>query len=373
MSNNLNIITLNIPYPPDYGGMIDSYYRIKSLHSLGVKIHLHCYQYGRLHSKELESLCETVNYYPRKSGIFYLFSALPYIISTRQSKSLLECLLKNDYPIFFDGLHTTFLLKHPALTNRKKMIRAHNIEHYYYKTLADYETNFLYRLYFRFESLKLKRYEKVLINADSIFSISDSEQKYFGDIFNNSVYIAPFQPYTEPESLPGYGEYILYHGDLSVNENIAVADSLISDVFSKISFPCIIAGKNPSKQLLVKASRYSNIRIISNPDKSEMKNLILNAHIHLIPAFATNGFKLKLLYALYSGRHCIINSTFDMTSSVTRLCHIVKSNIEIIEKIQQLMNMEFTKEMINERKKPLSDNYSNLKSAKKLIDLIFTD
>ncbi len=95
MNNSLNIITLNIPYPPDYGGMIDSYYRIKALNSLGIRIHLHCFQYGRLPSDELESLCETVNYYPRKSGFLHLFSSLPYIISTRQAKELLENLTWN--------------------------------------------------------------------------------------------------------------------------------------------------------------------------------------------------------------------------------------------------------------------------------------
>jgi glycosyl transferase family 1 len=353
--------------------MIDSYYRMKALNRLGIRIHLHCFQYGRLPSDELESLCETVNYYPRKSGFLHLFSSLPYIIATRQAKELLENLIKNDYPILFDGLHTTYLLNHPALTKRKKLMRAHNIEHYYYKTLSNYETFFLKKLYFRFESYKLKKYEKVLAIADSIFSISNNEQAYFENKYHNSVYVAPFHPFNEPECLPGFGKYILYHGDLSVNENIAVVNSLISEVFSKVSFPCIVAGKNPSKKLFAQVDLYPNIRIISNPDKSEMKNLIQNAHIHLIPAFATNGFKLKLLYALYSGRHCIINSSLEMANSLKNICHTANSNEEIIEKIQQLLHMEFTNGMISERKKPLTFNYSNILNAHKLIDNIFKE
>ena len=80
MSDHLHIVTLNIPYPPDYGGMIDSYYRIKALHDLGVKIHLHCFEYGRTRSPELNRLCETVHYYPRKTSFWFQFSILPYII-----------------------------------------------------------------------------------------------------------------------------------------------------------------------------------------------------------------------------------------------------------------------------------------------------
>jgi len=119
LSKSLNIITLNIPYPPDYGGMIDTYYRIKTLHNLGIRIHLHSFAYGRKASKELESFCESVSYYPRKSGFIYNLSHLPYVVNTRRSKNLLKNLLRNDYPIFFDGLHTTKYLDHPALAERK--------------------------------------------------------------------------------------------------------------------------------------------------------------------------------------------------------------------------------------------------------------
>ena len=36
-----------MPYPPDYGGVFDLYYKLKYLHERGVIIHLHCYEYGR--------------------------------------------------------------------------------------------------------------------------------------------------------------------------------------------------------------------------------------------------------------------------------------------------------------------------------------
>ena len=176
---NLHIVTLNIPFPPDYGGMIDTYYRIRALHKLGVLIHLHCFEYGRQHSKELESLCETTSYYPRRSGLLRQFSTTPYIVSSRKSTILLDSLIRNDYPILFDGLHTTFYINHPALLDRKKFVRIHNIEHNYYKSLAKNESNLLKKEYFRLESAKLQHYERVLEKADCIFPISEKEQEYF--------------------------------------------------------------------------------------------------------------------------------------------------------------------------------------------------
>ena len=97
MNYNLNIITLNIPYPPDYGGMIDTYYRIQSLNDLGIRIHLHCFEYGRPHSEELESICETVRYYPRKTGFLSHISFKPYVVSSRKSDELLNNLIINDF------------------------------------------------------------------------------------------------------------------------------------------------------------------------------------------------------------------------------------------------------------------------------------
>jgi hypothetical protein len=373
LNKNLNIVTLNIPYPPDYGGMIDTYYRIQSLHNLGVHIHLHCFEYGRPHLKELESLCETISYYPRKSGLFRHFSLLPYIVSTRRSKILLACLIKNDYPILFDGLHSTFYINNPALSNRKKLVRVHNIEHGYYQTLANHEPNLIKKLYFLLESLKLKRYEKVLRNADCLLTISGNDQEHFNKKYHNSILIGPSHPYNKSESLPGFGEYILFHGDLSVNQNAAISDSLISNVFSKISHPCIIAGKNPPDRLHSNASLYPNIRVITNPDNNEMTRLILNAHIHLLPAMATNGFKIKLLLALFAGRHCLVNSKMIEGTRTSELCHIADSGEEMVEKTELLMQKPFTGEMIIIRKEVLSKYYDNIKNARRVFDLVFTD
>ena len=367
---NLNIITLNIPYPPDYGGMIDTFYRIKELCEIGVHVHLHCFMYGRLPSKELEKLCETVSYYPRKTGFFSHLSIIPFIVCSRRSKNLLENLGRNDYPILFDGLHTTIYIKHPSLSNRKKLVRAHNIEHKYYKILANRESNLLRKIYFLIESVKLKRYENVLQKTDFILPISDREQEYFQNKYRNSVYLGPYHPFNKVESLAGMGKYILYHGDLSVNANALIVDSLISNVFSKINYPCIIAGKNPPEFILNHASAFSNIQVISSPDNIRMKTLIRNAHINILPASATNGFKIKLLIALYSGRHCIVNSTGAENNLLKSLCNIADTDEEILKIVHLLMQEQFNMENIQKRQSVLSENYNNLINTKKLVEII---
>jgi hypothetical protein len=368
---NLHIITLNVPYPPDYGGMIDTFYRIRALHDIGVRIHLHCFEYGRPHSNELESLCAATDYYPRTTGFLWQLSLIPYIVLSRNSDRLLKNLNKDDYPILFDGLHTTLHLDHHLLAGRKKFVRLHNIEHKYYRSIADDEPGLIKRIYYLLESAKLKRYEKVLGQADYILPISDGDQEYFGKHYNNSVLLAPFHPFPILKSLPGTGEFILYHGDMSVNENSAIADLLITEVFSKISFKCIIAGKDPPEFLSTHASGYRNIMVVANPDNKQMDKLVEEAHIHILPALASNGFKLKLLVALYGGRHIIANRAACENASVKDLCHISDSWEEMISKIDLLMKEPFTEEMISERQNLLSEQFDVRKNAKKLSGLIF--
>lgn len=373
MSKDLHIITLNVPYPPDYGGMIDTYYRIQSLFCLGVRIHLHCFEYGRHHPKELESICETISYYPRRSGLLSQLSLIPYIVYSRRSELLLKSLIKNNYPILFDGLHSTYYINHPALMNRKKFVRVHNIEHKYYETRAKNEPDLFRKLYFFIESKKLIRFEKVLGRTDFILPLNASEHDYFNNKFHNSALLAPFHPFNETQNQQGFGNYILYHGDLSVNENAAVSNSLIMNIFSKVPYQCIIAGKNPPRYILENSSLFPNIKVVSDPDSYEMSCLIQNAHIHLLPSLSKNGFKLKLLFALYAGRHCLVNSLVAETTSLGRLCNIADSDEEILKKVHMLMQEEFKDEKIIERQNVLRQEYNNLSNAQKLTDLIFNN
>jgi hypothetical protein len=351
--------------------MIDTYYRIKALNDLGIRIYLHCFEYGRSHSEELKTVCEEVNYYPRKTGLFSHLTFLPYVVSSRRSEKLLKNLIKDDYPVLFDGLHSTFYINNKSLKSREKFIRMHNIEHRYYKSLAHLESGFFKKLYFLVESLKLKVYEKILSKADGVITISKYDQDYFNSKYHNATLMPAFHPFDKCGSLTGFGNYILFHGDLSVNENRAISNYLISEVFSKIPYICIIAGKNPSDTIRSKVSQYSNIKLVSNPDLKEMNQLIRKAHINLLLSFSNNGLKIKLLYALYEGRHCLVNNVITEGNRLVELCYIAFTSEEMVENIHHIMNLPFTEEMILLRNKLLSEHYSNSKNARTISRLIF--
>ena len=65
--NHLHIIAFDVPYPANYGGVIDVFYRVKALSEAGVKVHLHCFEYGR-GEQEILKRCHEVKYYKRDTS-----------------------------------------------------------------------------------------------------------------------------------------------------------------------------------------------------------------------------------------------------------------------------------------------------------------
>jgi len=97
----IQLVAFNIPYPPDYGGVIDIFYKIKALCECGIAINLHCFEYDRPQAVELEKYCANVFYYPRKIGVRYQVSLKPYIVTTRINSLLLKNLSSCNAPIIF--------------------------------------------------------------------------------------------------------------------------------------------------------------------------------------------------------------------------------------------------------------------------------
>ncbi len=367
---HLHIISFDIPYPADYGGVIDVFYKIKSLYQLGLKIHLHAYEYGRKQAKELNEFCESVSYFKRHNVPVQLFKKRPYIVASRESEELVLLLLKDDYPILFEGLHTCGILNDKRLKSRFKMVRTHNIEHEYYHHLSLATKQILQKFYYQQEAKKLKKFENQLSFADAVLSISQNDEEYFSKRFSNVNLVPAFHSGFGITSQVGRGDYLVYHGNLSVEENEKAALFLIKEVFSQIDFRCVITGKNPSLDLENKAAGYPNIEIISNPTSEQMDELIQQAHINVLPTFQDTGIKLKLLKSISEGRFCVANSLMVKNTGVEELCYVEDEPLSMISIINSLMMSDFKENHVIERKVVWGKLFSNRESAQKIIDII---
>lgn len=365
-------MSFDVPFPANYGGVIDVFYKLVNLHRAGVKIILHCYEYGRGEQKELEKYCSKVHYYKRKTSFLKQLSKVPYIIKSRTSEELIKNLQKDNHPILFEGLHTCYYLNDSRLKGRMKIYRESNIEHHYYYHLAHAEENGLKKLYFVTEARKLYSFQSQLMHADQMLVVSTSDQKYLQAEFPGKAidYLPSFHPYEKITCTPGKGEYVLYHGNLGVSENIKAAEYLVKHVFSKIKHPVIIAGLNPSAKIYDWVKEFPNITIIANPKEPHMQELLENAHVHCLYTHQATGLKLKLVNVLYSGRFCVCNDNMLEGTALHNTCEVKNSPEEIIESIDDCFKKEFSTEMVEARKEALAI-FDNDQKTRQLIGCVF--
>ena len=319
MNKHLHIVSFDIPYPPSYGGVIDVFFKIKALHAAGVQVHLHCFEYGRARAKELNDICASVNYYPRKKGARFLFSESPYIVATRSSEEMMKNIMAVDAPVLFEGLHCCYHLGDARLKGRKKIVRMHNIEHDYYFGLANVERSFFKRWYFKREAVKLERFENILSQADHVIAISPADANALSSRYKHVTNIIAFHPDECVQVRQGSGRFALYHGNLAIGENNEAALYLVREIFNGINIPLVIAGNNPSQELLAAAKQNANVAVKSNIPTASIYELIRDAQINILPTFQATGIKLKLLAALFNGRHCIVNSPMVANTGLEQL------------------------------------------------------
>lgn len=372
-ARHLHIVCFDIPFPADYGGAIEEWYKIKTLAQLGIKIHLHCFEYnGRKPDKEIDSVCEKVYYYKRERKLTDALSKIPFIVKSRMQDELLQNLCKDNYPILFDATHTTGFINHPALKKRKKIVRLHNIEWIYYRVLLADAVSLKEKIYYFSEYKKLKKYDSVLANADFLSCLSQTDLEYYQTMFpeKSISFEAVFHENTTVTAIHGKGDYILYHGNLSLTDNYAYVIELIEHQLKSSEHQIIIAGRNPDEALRNCIAKYAHITLIANPNQDELALLVKNAQVCLAFARNPSGVKLKLINSLFQARFVIANEAALTGSNLSDL--VISCETEDLNSvINQLMQQEFTTEIIEKRKNKLLSLYNNQSNAEALIKTIY--
>lgn len=376
MDRHLHIVCLDVPWPADYGGAIDMMSRIMTFKKLGIRIHLHYFSYNeRGTPNELNQFCESIHVYERKTGKKGFSFRQPYIISSRINDGLAANLQKDDHPILLEGIHCTGVLQYLDTKKRKVVVRMHNEESTYYKELAKNEPGLLKKLFFLNESRLLKKYNRHLPDDCVYACVSEVDGKILKDEFHLSkvVFIPVFPAWQSVSGQEGAGSICLYHGNLSIPENEKVAIWLLRNVFTKVRVPFVIAGKAPSKCMEKMADLCQHTCLVANPTETEMNDLVRKAHINVLPCFnkKITGIRVKLLHALYEGRHCVVNQPMVEGTGLDAACHIGGNAEGFASIISQLYHQPFNEEEVALRKRLLSHTYNNEENALKFIQYLW--
>lgn len=364
MIKNIQIVAFDNPNPPDYGGAVEIYYKLKALKELGITIDLHLFEYGNRENFEvIDEICDRVFRYKRVMEFKNMFSHIPFIVKSRENILLLENLARNPAPILFEGIHCCSYLGHERLKNHFKVVRTHNIEHEYYVGLYNSSNSTLKRIYYKLEAIKLKNFEPVLEKADLLLSLSKKDTLHF-EKYGNTIWIPPFSE--RYSALQLTSPYILFHGNLGVEENIHALLKLINNVFSKLTFKVYIAGKDPSKIIVKEVSKYKNIRLISNPNKTKMDSLIESARCHVFYTEQNTGVKLSLVHAILTSGHIVMNSEMLFDKHFKQELEVVDDWENMLQRIITCFNNGTVKSRLGLRK--LFDNKLNAEFLLKEIE-----
>lgn len=365
----LHIISFDNPFPPNYGGVIDVFYKMKSLHQLGFEIYLHCFYDDRSEvSAELKAITKAVFLYKKNRNPLFLFSSIPLSVTSRFHKDLIQNINAVEAPILFEGLQTTMILNKIKLEHRKLFLRLHNLESNFYAGMSKNETGFLKKMLYYLESKKYVTYQNKIAEFDCVFALSKQEFDYVKTKTEKVSYIPVFHGNEAFNSLSEYGNYAFYHGDLRLPDNKKAASFLIR-LFQKIpDYKLIIASSNGKKIVEKQSQNDTNIEFISIESEAHLTSLLANAHINVMLSFQQAGTKLKIVNSLFRSRFCLINDNMVDDNRIISLCEVANTEKEFVEKINRLKRQPFTQN--EERKKVLLEVYNDLENAKKLDQII---
>jgi hypothetical protein len=132
----------------------------------------------------------------------------------------------------------------------------------------------------------------------------------------------------------------------------------------------VIAGTRPTKKLSRAIEGARNITLEPDPDDQQLSHRIRNAQIHILPSYNNTGIKLKLLHALFNGRHCITNKAAVDGTGLEAACHQGNTPAAMKSLVTQLYHLPLGEEEIHLRKQLLLKAYNNETNARRLMQLL---
>lgn len=338
----LHIISFDNPYPANYGGVIDVFYKVKALHDLGYAIYLHCFYWDRGEvAPELKAITEEVYLYRKDRRFSFLFSKYPFGVVSRYHTALETNIKAVEAPLLFEGLQSTLFLRMVKGTYTS-FLRLHNIESNFYSGMYASETNWFKKVLYFFEKNKYQQYEQDLHHFKQVFTLSHFEKQLLAQLTPAVSYVPVFHGNEKVAPLTGKGEYCLYHGDLRLPDNKKVAAFLIQ-IFKKLPNHTLVIASSAGKTFVEKQMKgMNNIQFEWIKEESQLNTLLAKAHINVLWSFQKSGTKLKVINALFKSRFCLINDNMVDDEALLQLCVLATTETAVITQIERLFSVEYT-------------------------------
>lgn len=333
------LVSPDFPYPPNHGGRVDIWGRIKVLHEMGFSIDL----LATVKEQPLPRDIEIVNQYvdklilcKRSSGIHLLLMPKPYQLATRIPLS--HIILPQEYD--FALLETEYVA--PVLNNNTLranclILREHNDEAAYSGALARSTSSVLKKIFYAFDSVKFKmissRLKKRIRN---IMFISHDEYDRFiartcsSGVAYNPIFLPPPLGKLKLTILPLVTKNVLFVGSLFMPNNVSAVKWYLEHVHQRLldipEYKFIIAGNTKGADpffinyIKYLCETHNEIIFYENPD--DIGHIYNQCSVFVNPMHHGAGVKLKTINAIESGLAVISTSVGKEGTGFKDLVHL---------------------------------------------------
>ncbi len=326
---NILVIAAQPPVPTNSGARIVVFNRIFELVNLGHCVHLvvfKTYEKDLQYEMELKKICKSVHIFSKKNLILTLLSRpdLPFSVNRRRLSFLFKVvhnIIQNnkiDIVIAEELPVIQYVLKLKS-QNVKKIYSVHNIESITWKNYALSLPNYLMKLVFFIDAIRVAFYEKRIFKCpfmSSYIFLSNKEKKYFEFNFycqRKKSFLSPVgfsynRVDEEVKFRSNADKLIVFGGSLDYPPNVEGACWFSNKILPRIlrevdGVKFIIVGKKPVQEVVKLSSQ--NIMVIG--DVKSLVPYYQIASLIVIPLLRGTGVKVKLLETLGLGK--IIVST----------------------------------------------------------------
>lgn len=346
---------------------------IKALSQEGIQIHLHLFQESGSVHQDMESHLTEIQFYKRNHGHKGFSFSTPYSIGSRADENLIRNLEKDQYPILFEGIESTYFLYRGYFKDRISLVRLQNLQSQNPGTPLKLQFKGVNKIYSYYEEKLCRSYEKEILKKQNcnLTSSNLNEELISYNIESKSIVVPQFIGMAPAMGLEGNGNFCLFHGKLSDKATEDAAIWLLNNVFNVLEVPLVIAGENPSDALEDAAHKKMHTCIVANPGEKEMMELIKKAQLHILPSSLSSSSKNAILQTLVLGRHILIHHDVNKGTEFSMVCHQAAEPTEYVQKINELFETPFNQDEIEKRQSFLHREFNDKKYAGQLIKLLY--
>jgi len=306
---NILVVCSDFPYPADHGGRVDTWGRILALAELGWKIDLLVcgkHEPAEADCRAARVWVNDIKLCGRKSSPLDLL--MPEPLQVRSRNELRNVRLDREYDyVLLEGDYVYPVLDNPFVRSERAILRVHNDESAYFKSLARSADHIHHKLYYAMESLKFAWLQRKLTKrVGKYLFISSKEHDHFAGRHPEaaSMFLPP--PLTRETFARSTfaSRHVVFIGSLFMPNNREAIRWYLEHIHPKLldvpGYRFVVAGN--SRGMGVEwLNGYSLEKVDVHDTPESLDEIYATGYLFVNPMRNGAGVKLKTIEAIQNG------------------------------------------------------------------------